>query len=196
MGDVELQVGTWDGIQHKNPWVVNTILVPLPFHSRRSPVAPFCGALLRPVPLSPILANLNMEYFETDIFPYWNSQPLLGLRYIDYIFVVWPDDQNFSRLFLPTSRICSFKKVFRGEERHGMLPFLDIKVIHNNIVILFNVFRNEIHTSSYMHWLSYHPTNVQRGSLFLLFLRAHRKCDESYIASEMNFIGKSFLKLG
>ena len=124
MGDVELQVGTWDGIQHKNPWVVNTILVPLPFHSRRSPVAPFCGALLRPVPLSPILANLNMEYFETDIFPYWNSQPLLGLRYIDYIFVVWPDDQNFPDFFTQLNQFVPSISFSEEKERDGMLPLV------------------------------------------------------------------------
>ena len=32
-------------------------------------------------PLSPVLANLYMEYFESEILPYLNTQPLLWLRY-------------------------------------------------------------------------------------------------------------------
>ena len=46
-------------------------------------------------PLSPVLANLYMEYFETEILLNVAEMPPLWLRYMDDCFVIWPDDRNF-----------------------------------------------------------------------------------------------------
>ena len=123
-------------------------------------------------PLSPILANLYMEYFETEILPNCNNQPLLWLRYIDDIFVVWPDDQNFPDFFTQLNQLVPSINFSEEKERDGMLPFLDMKVRRNNTGFLFDIFRKETHSNSYIHWFSNHSKNVKRGSLFGLFLRA------------------------
>ena len=49
-----------------------------------------------------IVANLYLKYVETKILPNCNSQTLFWLRYIDVVFVVWLDNQKFSRLYHPT----------------------------------------------------------------------------------------------
>ena len=46
-------------------------------------------------PLTPVLANLYMKYFETQSFPNVAEMALLRLRYMDDCFVVWPNDRDF-----------------------------------------------------------------------------------------------------
>ena len=46
-------------------------------------------------PLSPVLANLYMDYFETEILPNVTEMPPLWLRYMDDCFVIWPNGRDF-----------------------------------------------------------------------------------------------------
>ena len=48
-------------------------------------------------PLSPVLCNLFMEYFETELLPQICS--LKWLRYVDDVFLVWPDSLDFDSFF-------------------------------------------------------------------------------------------------
>ena len=50
-------------------------------------------------PLSPVLANLYMEYSESEILSFMNTNPLLLLGYVDDIFIVWPNGQDFDTFF-------------------------------------------------------------------------------------------------
>ena len=81
-----------------------------------------------------------MEYFETEILPNGNNQPLLWLRYTDDIFVVWPDDRNFPDFFTQLNQFVPSFNFSEEKERVGMLPFLNIKVIRNNTGFLFDFF--------------------------------------------------------
>ena len=41
-------------------------------------------------PLSPVLANLYMEFFESELLPSLPIRPSLWLRYVDDVFALWP----------------------------------------------------------------------------------------------------------
>ena len=45
-------------------------------------------------PLSPILANLYMEYFEEIALKSTEMVPSLWLRYVDDTFVIWPHGED------------------------------------------------------------------------------------------------------
>ena len=45
-------------------------------------------------PLSPILSNLYMEFYETELLPTISPPQLLWLRYVDDIFSFWPSALN------------------------------------------------------------------------------------------------------
>ena len=47
----------------------------------------------------------------------------------------------------------------------------------------------------YTQFFSSHPFSTKRGIIISLFCRAHRICDENYIADEIKHIRSSFLKL-
>ena len=114
-------------------------------------------------PLSPILANLYMEYFETEFLPDCNNQPLLWLRYIDDVFVIWSEDQNFPDFFTQLNRFVTSIKFSEEKERDGMLPFLDIKVRGNTTGFIFDIFRKETHSNSFI------PTFHERETRFVVW---------------------------
>ena len=47
--------------------------------------------------LSPILSNLFMEYFETQLVT--SITDIKWLRYVDDIFTIWPENKNFDEFF-------------------------------------------------------------------------------------------------
>ena len=147
-------------------------------------------------PLSPVLANLYMEYFEREILPSLQQQPLLWLRYVDDCFVIWPNNQDFDQFLHQLNDAVPSIEFSVEFEQNGFIPFLDTKVIRNDLRFLFDVYRKDGHSNSYIHWFSNHSRNTKRGSLFGLFLRAYRICDEAFIENEIKIIKTSFSKLG
>nr|XP_027215783.1 uncharacterized protein LOC113808555 [Penaeus vannamei] len=55
--------------------------------------------------------------------------------------------------------------------------------------------RKPIHSGIYIHF-SYHPLHVKRGNATSPFLHALRICDPQYLGGEINFLRRSFSKLG
>ena len=135
------------------------------------------------------MANLYIEYFET-------KTPPLCLRYIDDCFVIWPYDRDFGTFLQELNDALLSLKFSVEYEQNGSIPFLDAKVTRNGTEFLFNIYRKPTHSNAYIHWFSNHSRNTKRGSLFGLFLRAYRICDEPFIDNEINYIKSSFLKLG
>ena len=137
--------------------------------------------------LPPVLANLYMEYLKTEILPKVAKLSPLWLRYIDDCFVIWANDRD-SRPFLQelTDAVPSIR--FSVEcEKNGSVLFLDSKVIRDSTKFLFNIYRKPTHSNSYIHWFSNYSRNTKRGSLFGLFLRAYRICDEPFIDKKSYF---------
>ena len=50
-------------------------------------------------PLSPVLANLYMEYFESELLPNISQDIPLWVRYVDDILLAWPHGSNFKSFF-------------------------------------------------------------------------------------------------
>ena len=50
-------------------------------------------------PLSTILANIFMEYYETRLLKDIAPPGLVWLRYVDDVFSIWPEDSDFDSFF-------------------------------------------------------------------------------------------------
>ena len=50
-------------------------------------------------PLSPVLANIYMEYFEEMALGSRSLKPSMRLRYIDDTFILWPHQEDVQTLF-------------------------------------------------------------------------------------------------
>ena len=81
-------------------------------------------------PLSPILANLYMEYFETVLLSPIKPREMIWYRYVDDIFTYWDDRWgNFEDFFAHLNFLVPSIKFQCEWERDGSLPFLDVHVI-------------------------------------------------------------------
>ena len=74
-------------------------------------------------PLSPVLCNIFMEYFESELLSTISN--IKWLRYVDDIFLVWPDHLNFQEFFDKLNRLHPTIKFKYEWEVEGTLPFLD-----------------------------------------------------------------------
>ncbi|XP_069186448.1 uncharacterized protein [Procambarus clarkii] len=148
-------------------------------------------------PLSPVLANFYMEYFETVLLPSIDTRPSLWLRYVDDIFALWPHDLNLFQPFLASLNNLAPSIHFKVEwESNFLLPFLDVHVHSSVSGFSFSVYRKPMHSGMYIHFFSYHPLSVKKSVLVSLFLRALRISDPQFLDSEIAFIYKSFSRLG
>ena len=147
-------------------------------------------------PLSPVLANLYMEYFESELLPSITPQPILWYRYVDDIIALWPNDKDFDAFFDQVNNLAPSIKFTTEWEVEGSMPFLDTRIHRSSAGFHFSIYRKPTHSNQYIHWFSWHSESVKRSSLFSLFLRAYRICDSPYLEPEINFIYNAFENSG
>ena len=147
-------------------------------------------------PLSPVLAGLYMEYYETELLPTLTVQPALWLRYVDDVFALWPNDENFDVFLDNLNRLSPSIKFTVEWEQESQLPFLDVEVTRFNSGFIFGIYRKPTHSHQYLHYFSWQPDHVKRSGLFSLFLRAHRICDSTNLKKEIDYLFSSFKKIG
>ena len=147
--------------------------------------------------LSPVLANLYMEYFESILLPIIKPADMFWFRYVDDIFTIWDDKWGSFDEFLIKLNSLAHSIKFKVEwEVEGKLPFLDILVIRKPDHLSFSVFRKPTHTGSYLHFFSHHSDKIKYSVASGLFLRALRICSPQYLDTELELIRSQLLKLG
>ena len=139
--------------------------------------------------LSPILAGLFLEHFESEILPlYAGQQPLFWKRYVDDVLSLVPEDFHLpSFMEFINSRYPTLKFTFEWESENK-IPFLDV-VIHNcGTYFKYSVYRKPTHSESYLHYFSYCAPSIKMGVAQSLFLRALRVCSSEYLESELSHV--------
>ena len=145
-------------------------------------------------PLSPVVANLFMEAFETEALENAPLKPTVWLRYVDDTLVVWPHGPHTLADFLQHLNNTHPKIKFTMEvENEGKLPFLDVLVSRKaNGRLGHSVYRKPTHTNRYLHAGSHHHPATKRGVLKTLAIRAIRVCDKESLDSEMELLKTTF----
>ena len=147
-------------------------------------------------PLSPVMANLYMEYYESELLPTLPLRPSMWLRYVDDVFAIWPHDQAEFPAFLDALNALAPSINFKVEWGvDGVLPFLDARVHQMDGRYSFSVYRKPMHSGMYIHFFSYHPLRVKKSVSSSLFLRALRICDPQHLDAELAFLRTSFTRL-
>ena len=109
-------------------------------------------------PISPIVANLYMEDFETRAIQSSPNPPLLWRRFVDDTFVIMKKchREEFLQHLNSVDKNIQFTAEEPGPE--GALPFLDILIKPDQEGRLHTtVYRKPTHTDQYLHWDSLHP---------------------------------------
>ncbi|XP_072028434.1 uncharacterized protein [Amphiura filiformis] len=134
-------------------------------------------------PISPIIANLVMEWFEQHALEtYQVVPPRLWLRYVDDTFVIINrhEQDNF---FKHINSMNSDNIKFTQEKcTDNKLAFLDCHVqINNERKLTTVVYRKPTHTDHYLQFRSHHPLVHKLGVIRTLHYRA-----ETIISEEIN----------
>ena len=167
--------------------------------------------------ISPPLAQLFMEYFESELYDKLipdNIKPVEMKRYVDDCFVIYDkSDEDFIKFFELLNKLDQHINFTYEMSKPGVdiglpdevlevLPFLDLKVIRyldcdsNTISNKLSIHRKDSHSGSYIHFLSSQPTSTKKAVIRNMFLRAYRYCDNLFLEAEEGKIYEDFGKLG
>ena len=147
-------------------------------------------------PLSPILCNLYMEYYESELLPRVAPTQLIWFRYVDDIFSFWPSTfNNFEEFFANLNNLAPSIKFKVEWEHNGILPFLDVVVMKKSDSLSFKVYRKPTSCNLFIHFFSYHHSATKLSIISTMFLRAFRICSPENLKEEKSTIWKIFLNL-
>ena len=139
-------------------------------------------------PLSPVLSNLYMEYFETHLLPNILASNVKWFRYIDDILCLWPSNIDHAQFLTQLNSLVPSIKFSVELENNCKLPFLDV-LIHKTIPNLqFQVYRKPTNINSFVHFYSGHSLSIKRGIFHGMFLRALKIVSLQFINSEYSNI--------
>ena len=144
-------------------------------------------------PLSPLLSNLYMEFFEKKFIPRLNGLQLIWFRYVDDILALLPVDfdvDNF--LDILNSRVPSIKFTIE-KESENCLPFLDVMIHREDFGFKYSIYRKPTNNLSYVHYFSGHSDNIKYSVFSSMYLRALRIVSPEYMDEELEKI-KSIAK--
>ena len=149
-------------------------------------------------PLSPIVANIYMEFFEKLALDTAAVKPKLWLRYVDDTFVIWEGSRDELDAFLHhLNSIRSSIQFTMETEEKSQLPFLDVMVKREEQHLTTTVYRKKTHTDHYVHFTSNHHPKVKHGVINCLMKRAQRICgDKEEMRKETKHLEEAFRKNG
>ena len=115
------------------------------------------------LPLSLVLANMFMEYFEEMALWSTSLKPSIWLRYVDDTFILWPHQEDVQILLDPVSSIRPSLQFTMDKELDNKLPFLDVFVTRTEQGFRSSVYRKPTFTGQYLNFNSHHPYTVKKG---------------------------------
>ena len=111
-------------------------------------------------PVSAVVANLYLEFFEELALSTAPSKPKLWKRYVDDIFCIVKGDST-KELLTHLNEIRPTIRFTIEEEQDGTLPFLDTLLKRNEDGRLnISIYRKSTHMDRYLHFKSHHLIHV------------------------------------
>ena len=128
-------------------------------------------------PLSPIIANIYMEEFETKALSTAPNPPTLQKRFVDDTFVVIQTSHKEEFFNHINSIEESIQFTAEDTQADGSLPFLDVLVTpQTGGTLSTSVYRKPTHTNQYLQWDSHHSISAKYSVISTLFHRAKEVC--------------------
>nr|XP_054773554.1 uncharacterized protein LOC129281659 [Lytechinus pictus] len=148
-------------------------------------------------PLSPIVANLYMEEFESTAIRSSPLLPKIWLRYVDDTFVVWQHGRHSLEDFLVHLNSQHPRITFTMEkEKNNSILFLDVLVTREpNNHLSHQVYRKPTHTDRYLHFKSFHHPSILQSVPRTLVKRAHSISDDNHLQRELDHIKSTLVTI-
>ena len=136
-------------------------------------------------PISPIVANLYMENFETKAISSAVHLPSMWKRIMDDTFVVIESSRKEEFLDHINNMDPHIQFTTEDAKPNGSLPFLDtIVLIQPGNSLLTSVYRKPTHTDLYLQWDSYHHLSAKYSVINPLRHRAKTVCSNHQLLKE------------
>jgi len=146
--------------------------------------------------VAPSFANIFMADFEEKwVYPY-EPKPLIWLRYIDDIFMIWNHGLESLQDFLKHLNSCHKTIKFTSEISETFVNFLDTTVkIDQNRKVYTDLFCKPTDSHNYLLFESAHPGHLKSSLPFSQLLRIRRICTQiSDFDKNATLIGQHFLR--
>ncbi len=143
-------------------------------------------------PISPIIANLFMEDFESRAISTAPTPPKCWDRYVDDTYSIVKKDKVDELHAHINSIEPSIKFTREPPQPDGSVPFLDTRSVpQEDGSIRTIVYRKPTHTDLYVQWDSNHPLSAKLSVVSSLFHRANVVCrNENDLKSEQDYLSK------
>ena len=148
--------------------------------------------------VAPTYANIFMSDFENRHVYTYDKQPLLWVRFIDDIFLVWTHGESELNKFITHLNSVHNTIKFTSEFSSKKVNFLDTwAIIHSDGTIKSDLYTKPTDSNNYLTYDLAHPPHCKRGFPSGQFLRLRRICsdDDSFIKHSI-VKGKHFIRRG
>ena len=146
--------------------------------------------------LSPILANIYMEYYETRLASAILPENTLWLRYVDDIFCKWKSSYDLNATLQHLNNLVPSIKFTIELEENDSIAFLDVKIIKENHRLKFSIHRKMTSNNLIIHSKSFHHKQTKQSALRSMFLRALQVVSPQFLDDEINNIYEIGFKHG
>ena len=146
--------------------------------------------------VAPSFANIFMAHFEDTLVYTYHTQPLIWLRYIDDIFMVWNNGRESLDNFLTHLNSCHETIKFTSDISPESVTFLDTTVkIDSDRRVYTDLYCKPTDSHNYLLFESSHPSHLKTSLPYSQLLRVRRICSKlSDFDRNAIMIGKHFLR--
>ena len=147
-------------------------------------------------PVSPIVANLYMEYLEQKALSTAPHPPKFCVRYVDDTFVIHKEANKQSFLQHINSVDPAIRFTVEDNKEDGSIPFLDTIVKPEaDGSLSITVYRKPTHTDQYLQWDSHHHLSAKFSVIQTLSHRASTMCSNpQLLQKEKDHLRKALTK--
>ena len=149
-------------------------------------------------PLSLVVANLYMEYFENKALESYPLKTREWKQFVDDTNFIWPHRRENLDDFLKHMNSQSNHIKFTMEiQDNNCLPFLDVLITKKEYGSLSHqVYRKQTHTDIYVHASSHHHPLQKLGIIHTLATRAIRISYKEHLGEELGHLSKTLQNNG
>jgi len=145
--------------------------------------------------LSPIVADLIMQHLESSILSDLSYKPNFYYRYVDDIVLSVPTF-HLNNLFKKFNSFHHRLQFTMEIEQDDKLNFLDLTIIKQNNILIFDWFRKPTFSGRFLNFYSHHPYTHKRGTMYSLIDRVLRLSHPKFHHNNFDHVIKILLDNG
>ncbi|KAK3756747.1 hypothetical protein RRG08_018469 [Elysia crispata] len=147
--------------------------------------------------MAPTYANIFMGAIERRVLGSFPDKPLVWLRYIDDIFLIWTHGRAKLEAFIQNANTFHTTIIFTSNISPIHVPFLDVMVTLLDNYIHTDLYSKPTDTFNYLHWSSCYPQHTRRSIPYSLAFRLVRICSsEPALTRRLNDLKHHLKKRG